>query len=215
MPYRPQHHCRRSLRLPGYDYTQPGAYFVTVCVRGAAGLLGQVADGTVALSDWGQVAAESWAWLEEQYPYVTLDAWVVMPNHLHGILIITDDPGHGRGRSRTAPTTPTATMVPTATTNGGTPKRKPLGRLIGAFKTVSTKRINQMRGTPGSPFWQRGFCEHIVRDENDLAAMPFEWATCPLNQRSLPLLIGLGSGPGLRAPTEGAEGATAQGHREP
>jgi REP element-mobilizing transposase RayT len=213
MSYDPHRHRRRSLRLRGYDYAQPGAYFVTVRVRGGAGLLGQVVDGTVVLSDKGRVVAETWVWLEERYPYVTLDAWVVMPNHLHGIIILTDDPVSGKGRSRTAlatttptpaanvpttttvprtttptpaATTPTTTTIPTVTANAGTPKRKPLGRLIGAFKTVSTKRINQMGNTPASPFWQRGFYEHIVRDEGDLAcireyirANPARWREDP------------------------------------
>ena len=99
----------------------------------------------MCVNDAGRVAAESWRWLASQYPYVTLDEWTVMPNHLHGILILT-----GRGGSRTAPTV------------------KPLGRLIGAFKTVSTRRINQLRRTPGALVWQRNFWEHIVRDEPEL-----------------------------------------------
>jgi putative transposase len=160
--YDPQVHHRRSIRLKGYDYASPGAYFVTICVRQGECVLGKIVDGQMELSDFGRIAAESWQWLAEQYPYVTLDAWVVMPNHLHGIIIINDDPPcrggsqgggglQGRGGSRTAPT-----PAPTG--------HKPLGRLIGAFKTVSTKRINQMRDTPGQPFWQRNYYEHIIRN---------------------------------------------------
>jgi REP element-mobilizing transposase RayT len=109
-------------------------------------------DGEMQLSDEGQIAAESWVWLGEQYIYVTLDAWVVMPNHTHAIITIHDDGtgGSDTGGSRTAPT---------AT------KRKPLGRLVGAFKTVSTKRINQTWDTPGARFWQRNYWEHIIRNE--------------------------------------------------
>ncbi|MGC8720950.1 MAG: transposase, partial [Thermodesulforhabdaceae bacterium] len=77
---------------------------------------------------------------------VALDEWVVMPNHFHGIIVITANPG--RGGSRTAPTE----------------KRKPVGRLIGAFKTVSTKHINTLRGTPGTSLWQRNYYEHIIRN---------------------------------------------------
>ena len=177
MKYNPAKHHRRSIRLKGYDYTSPGSYFVTICVQDRECVLSEVMDGEMQLSDWGRIAAESWAWLGEQYSYVTVDAWVVMPNHTHAIITIHDD--HRRGRSRTAPTTrtapgtggsrtaPTATAptatAPTATTP--TTKCKPLGRLVGAFKTVSTKHINQMRDTSGARFWQRNYWEHIIRNE--------------------------------------------------
>lgn len=143
-------HHRRSIRLKGYDYRSAGAYAVTICADGRECALGRVVDGEVELSDLGRVAAESRTWLEKQYRYVSLDAWVVMPNHLHGIVIIHDDDGDGshrapNGSGETAPTRDTGA------------KRKPLGCLIGAFKTVSTKRINQLRDTLGARFWQRNY----------------------------------------------------------
>jgi REP element-mobilizing transposase RayT len=99
-------HRRRSIRLPGYDYSQPGAYFVTVCTRDRECVLGEVVEGEVRLNEDGRAVAEAWKWLGRQYSYVELDEWVIMPDHLHGILIIhanaTDEPG--RGGSRTAPT---------------------------------------------------------------------------------------------------------------
>ncbi len=113
------------------------------------------------LSNTGRLVTDVWQWLETQYPYVTLDEFVVMPNHLHGLIMITDDSRRGnsdgmrRGVSLTAPT-------------GATAKRKPLGRLIGAFKTVSTKRVNRLHGLPGSPLWQRNYFEHVVRNEESL-----------------------------------------------
>jgi putative transposase len=103
MRYNRDLHHRRSIRLKGYDYRSAGAYAVTICVHGRECALGRVVDGEIELSDLGRVAADSWTWLEEQYPYVSWDAWVVMPNHLHGIIIIHDD--MRRGGSRTAPTT--------------------------------------------------------------------------------------------------------------
>ena len=159
MPYSRNKHHRRSIRLPGYDYASSGAYFVTICVQGGECLLGEVVGGEMRANEWGQIAAEAWEWLDEQYSYVSLDAWVIMPNHMHGIIVIQDDNALGvtcKGGSRTAPT-------------GTTPaKRKPLGRLVGAFKTVSTKQINQMRDMPGTPFWQRNYWEHIIRNEQSL-----------------------------------------------
>jgi REP element-mobilizing transposase RayT len=85
-------HHRRSVRLKGYDYAQAGAYFVTICTQNRECLFGDVTDGQVRLNEWGQVVADSWLWLSDRYPYV-LDEWVVMPNHLHGIMILTGPDG--------------------------------------------------------------------------------------------------------------------------
>jgi REP element-mobilizing transposase RayT len=149
---------RRSIRLPAYDYAQAGAYFVTIVCKDRVPLLQE--------PEFRAAADEAWRWLADRYEFVELDEYVVMPNHLHGIIVVVDP---RRGGSRTAPT------------NG--PKRKALGRLVGAFKTVSTKRINGMRGTPGLPVWQRNYYEHVVRDEEDLDAVrqyivnnPMRWA---------------------------------------
>lgn len=95
-------HHRRSIRLKGYDYAQAGAYFVTVCTKDRACLFGDVVDGQMRLNECGRVVADSWLWLSGRYPYVDLDEWAVMPNHLHGIMILTGPAG--RGGSRTAPT---------------------------------------------------------------------------------------------------------------
>ena len=221
MRYDPNKHHRRSIRLKGYDYTQAGVYFVTIVTQNRACLFGDIVAGEVRLNAFGQAVAETWLWLGTQYGYVELDEWVVVPNLLHGIIIITEtdngcptDGGGVGGGSRTAPTVIGATgggggvgggsrTVPTvigATGGGGgvgggsrtaptviastapMVKRKPLGRLIGAFKTVSTKRINEYRGTPGVVVWQRNYYEHIIRDERSLnrireyiAANPLRW----------------------------------------
>ena len=201
MRYDPNKHHRRSIRLKGYDYTQAGVYFVTIVTQNRACLFGDIVAGEVRLNAFGQVVAETWQWLATQYGYVELDEWVVMPNHLHGIIIITGT-GDGRpadgggvgGGSRTAPTVIGATgggggvgggsrTAPTViASTAPMVKRKPLGRLIGAFKTVSTKRINEYRGTPGVVVWQRNYYEHIIRDECSLnrireyiAANPLRW----------------------------------------
>ena len=147
--YNPEIHHRRSIRLAGYDYAQPGAYFVTLCVQDRLCLLGEIAHKAMTFSDWGRIAAQSWTWLRDQYPYVSLDVWVVMPNHLHGIIVLLDD---AVGARHDAPL-----------------RRKPLGQLVGAFKTTCTKKINQLQGTPSAKFWQRNYYEHIVRDERDMA----------------------------------------------
>jgi putative transposase len=161
MQYDPNRHHRRSIRLKGYDYRQAGLYFVTICTLNRKPLLGEIIEGAVRLSPIGEIVATSWVWLGEHYPYVELDEWVMMPNHLHGILAIHDvADGMGRGGSRTAPTTP---PLPREAI-----KRKSLGRLIGAFKTVSTKHINQVVHEPRERFWQRDYYETIIRDEDHL-----------------------------------------------
>ena len=119
---------------------------MTVCTQDRKEWFGKVNDGAMVLNECGKIVDDTWRWLGNQYDYVSLDKYIVMPNHFHGIICIHDR----RGGSRTAPTI------------------KPLGRLIGAFKTVSTKQINQMRNTPGAQLWQRSFHDHIIRDEYDL-----------------------------------------------
>ena len=168
--HNPDRHRRRSIRLKGYDYSTAGAYFVTLCVKGRGNLLGDIVDGNIQSNEYGRIVETSWEWLGQQYPYVDLDEWVVMPNHLHGIIVIRDDCSD----SRIAPTPIAPTRI--ALTH------KPLGRLVGAFKTVSTKEINLIRGTPAATIWQRNYYEHIIRNEGELARIrkyidenPLKW----------------------------------------
>ena len=164
MKFDPKIHHRRSIRLQGYDYSQAGAYFVTIVAWQREMLFGEIMDGMMKLNEFGRIVSEKWQWLEMQYEYVELGEWVIMPNHFHGILVIHD----GRGGSRSAPTPI---------------KRKPLGGLIGAFKTVSTKQINLLRDTEGQVVWQRNYYERIIRNESEMDRIslyiesnPLRWA---------------------------------------
>ena len=96
-------HHRRSIRLPCYDYSQDGWYFVTMCALGHNCLFGKFADGQIQLYEYGRSIEKCWKWLAEQYDYVHLDRYVIMPNHMHGIIVILRS-GSGKGGSRTAPT---------------------------------------------------------------------------------------------------------------
>jgi REP element-mobilizing transposase RayT len=190
---------RKSVRLSGYDYTQPGAYFVTLCTRNREHLFGEIIDGKMHWNDFGCIAHETWEWLTRQYPYVELDEWIVMPNHIHGMITIHSNCGRGRSRPAStvgnhlidppaptvgnhlidppaptvgnhlidppAPTFGNHLIDPPAVTIDDSKKRKPLGDLIGAFKTVSAKRINLLRKTPGVQIWQCNYYEHIIRSE--------------------------------------------------
>ena len=154
-------HRRRSIRLPGYDYSQPGLYFVTICTQNKKCFFGKIENGIVHPNRYGKIILEQWEWLEKQYPYIKLDMWILMPDHLHAIIYIKHQNftmDCCRGGSRTAPT------------SGGI-KRKTLGRLIGAFKTISTKHINHLRNSTGSKLWQRGYYERIIRNEREYYAI--------------------------------------------
>jgi len=139
------------------------------------------------LNEFGQAVRDVWEWLPEQYQYVTIGEFIIMPNHFHGILII------GRGGSRTAHIMPDADKIPDNdvlpdTAHGGgsrtapTDKQKSVGRLIGVFKTVSTKRMNIMRSDPVDKIWQRNYYEHIIRNDDErrrieeyIANNPMTW----------------------------------------
>ena len=91
----PERHHRRSIRLRGYDYAQAGAYAVTLASYRREGLFGEIKDGQMVLNALGEIIATTWRWLAVRYPYVALDAWVVMPNHLHGIIVLAADDRRG------------------------------------------------------------------------------------------------------------------------
>ena len=97
MSYNPNHHDRRSMRLAGYDYTRCGWYFVTICTKDRLRLFGEIVEGRMHLNPWGRIADLEWHRTAEVRDYVRLDAFVVMPNHVHGILGIVDDSDHRRG----------------------------------------------------------------------------------------------------------------------
>ena len=144
---------RKSPRLPSYDYAQPGGYFLTVCAHNRACIFGDVVDGTMVLNDVGQIVQHCWDDLPNHFAHVELDAFVVMPNHVHGIIVLTDGVGAGL---KPAPTSM---------------KRHTLSEIVRAFKTFSSRRVNQLRQTPGTPVWQCNYYNHVIRTENDLSAI--------------------------------------------
>jgi len=197
MRFDPERHRRRSMRPKGYDYSQAGAYFVTICTQGRACLFGEVVDGEMRLNDAGRMVVAEWERLPALFPNVVLDAFVVMPNHIHGIVILTDPAddatdgataigatigGAATGRAatggattRVAPTTAGddatpvgAGLVPAPSTPAPT-----LGDVIGAFKSrVTVEYARGVRTFGWTPFdrrlWQRNYYEHIIRNEETL-----------------------------------------------
>ena len=162
--YDPRRHHRRSIRLKGYDYSQPGAYYVTICVREGECLLGGVTDGAMVLSEAGQIVQRTWDGLPSRFPTVELDTFVIMPNHVHGIVVIVDEPGGGAVTGQGAAREGAASGAPTRTRG----KRPTLGQIVRAFKSISAIQVNRCLGRSGSRLWQRNYYERIIRDENEL-----------------------------------------------
>jgi putative transposase len=147
---------RKSTRLKGYDYSQAGAYFVTICTQGRACLFGDAVNDGIRLNALGEIVEREWLRTVEIRPRVQVDAFVVMPNHMHGILIIR--PAGGVGATRR--------VAPTRTPRGPAPGS--IGAIVGQFKSRTTKHINRLRRTPGMAVWQRNYYEHVIRNDESL-----------------------------------------------
>ena len=170
MKYDPQIHHRRSIRLKEYDYTQAGAYFITICSHQRGHVFGEIIDGEMKLNPWGEIARAEWFKTTVLRPYVELheDEFVVMPNHAHGIMWLNDDVG---ARHRRAPTEkigkPVVGSIPT---------------IVRAYKSAVTHAINGLESSRGCVVWQRNYYEHVIRNERELSAIaryiyynPFYW----------------------------------------
>lgn len=177
MTYNPEIHHRRSIRLKEYDYSQAGAYFVTVCAWGKECLFGEIRDGEIHLNEFGTMTTKFWNDMSTRFPYIELDAFVIMPNHVHGIIVFNDicrgevtSPFSEVTSPFSEVVTPDLKKKPATKQGGDTPplQRNTLGRVVAHFKYQSAKEINRMRNTPGYPLWQRNYYEHIIRDENEL-----------------------------------------------
>ncbi len=163
-------HRRRSLRLKGYDYSMAGAYFVTICTQDRACLFGDVVDGAMRLNEAGQMAAALWDGLAARFSSVEIDQFVVMPNHLHGVLVL--DAGAGGATKEGATTRVAPTDDPVGAPLVGAPVR--LGDVVGAFKSLATTGyIGGVKDKGWPPFrsrlWQRNYYEHVIRDEGALS----------------------------------------------
>jgi hypothetical protein len=155
MPYNPAIHNRHSIRLPGFDYSQAGAYFLTINSHKKEHLFGSVVAGVVRLTPVGEIAREQWLKIPEHFSNILLDEFVIMPNHMHGILVITeDDVRKGKAFDRKlpkfpikcftpTPTTPTTLTTPTPTT-GSAPGSIPA--VVQNFKSDHLPKVKQATG---------------------------------------------------------------------
>jgi putative transposase len=161
MAYDPNLHHRRSIRLKGYDYRRAGAYFITIVTRERMCCFGEVGEGgNLQLNRFGKVVVKCWQAIPTHAPHIQLDAFVLMPNHFHGILWITKaiDPPDIEKAILTDP--------PLNGTNSGS-----LNAIVQNFKSVSTRKLNQQARTPKATWWQRDYYEVIIRDARHLAAV--------------------------------------------
>ena len=181
MKYDPDRYHRRSLRLPGYDYSQPGAYFVTICVAQRQCLFGDMLDGQMVLNQYGMVVADEWQKSSVIRQEIELDAWVVMPNHFHGIVMINKpvDANHhananhhvgANGRSPLQNNSPYPQMKP-----------KSLSSLMAGFKSITTRKINILRDAPGTKLWQRNYYEHIIRNQDAMDKIRYYIVNNPIS----------------------------------
>jgi putative transposase len=179
MTYNPKIHHRRSIRLKGYDYSQNGAYFITLCTQDRKPIFGKIVNGEMQLSQFGIIAHDEWLKTSEIRKNIEMDEFIVMPNHFHGIIVID-----GRGVLQYAPTeyAPTKNVAPKLQSPSQT-----IGAIIRGYKAAVTKQINTIQinaGVYDTPerIWQKNYYEHIIRNEVSLNKIreyilnnPFNW----------------------------------------
>ena len=161
-------HHRKSIRLKGYDYSQEGLYFVTICINKRLCLFGDVVDERMKMNDAGNIIQSWWNKLSEKYQNIKLDEYIIMPNHFHGIVYIVGADPCVCPKGQTFPTQPKGEHI-------GSPLRNiiPLSRMMQWFKSMSTNDyIRNVKQNGWSPFynklWQRNYYDRIIRNEDEL-----------------------------------------------
>jgi putative transposase len=173
-------HHRKSIRLKEYDYSQSGKYFVTICTHNHECTLGKIVDGEMQLNEIGRIVQEEWLRTPIIRPGIELDVFTIMPNHFHGIIVIIDE-----------------SPIPNVGTHScASLQRKPrsLGSIVAGFKSIATKRINEIRNTPSVPVWQERFYDRVIRNDRELDKIRdyihnnvLQWAFENDNPENIPL----------------------------
>jgi len=146
MRYDPDRHHRHSIRLRGYDYSRGGAYFITICIYDRECLLSEINEEKVILSEVGSTVEAIWCDLPKRFPFIVLDEYVLMPNHLHGIVCFVDvDRLSNEASSKIT-----------------------LGKVLRTFKSLSGIQANRLLERTEHPFWQRNYHDRIIRDDQEL-----------------------------------------------
>jgi putative transposase len=145
---------RKSIRLKEYDYSSPGEYFITICTYDRKCIFGEIINEDMRLSKEGKIVKRYWMEIPDHYENIELDEFIVMPNHVHGIIIITDPVG-------------AIHESPLQMTQKQRRKMK-LSKIVGRFKMMSAKEVNIYRDTKGFHLWQRGYYDQIIRTDKNL-----------------------------------------------
>jgi len=150
---------RHTIRTKGYDYRTPGAYFVTLCTKPRIPLFGNITDGRMRLNRFGIIARRCWLETHIHFPNVRVDEFIVMPDHVHALIVI-------RETDRCKPYKPIQSVRTSAWPNGPLPGS--LGAIVGSYKSAVSKEINRLRNTPGAKIWLRNYHEHILWNRTSL-----------------------------------------------
>ncbi|MGM9475421.1 transposase [Pedobacter sp. GSP4] len=160
MKYNPLIHHRRSIRLKSYDYSKTGAYFITICCEDRLHRFGNVSDGEMILNEFGAIAYNEWINLTDRFSNFELDVFQIMPNHMHGIIVLSD-----------IETTVGATLAVAQeedTVNRATARVAPtISDIVGAYKSIVSNACLQLcksQNKTMGKLWQRNYYEHIIRD---------------------------------------------------
>ncbi len=164
MRYDPRVHHRRSVRLKGFDYSSPNAYYITIATKNKKCLFGSIKGAEMILNHLGRIVEAEWNKTAEIRPEVIVDYFVVMPNHFHSIIIITDETPHCRGTSHV----PLSPKSNSKAEQFGKPTPDSIPTIIRWFKSTCTKRIRLFQNSPRLSVWQRGYYEHVIRTEIEL-----------------------------------------------
>jgi putative transposase len=177
-----EHHHRNSIRLRGYNYAAPGVHFVTINTQDRICLFGEIVRGCMYLNEAGMAARTAWDAIPDHFPRVRLDAFIVMPDHVHGIIVIVgattapddasvpDDDPYGdplvgathASPLRSSPQHASPQYASPVRPHG--PPRHSVGAIVGSYKSAVSRHINQLCGTRDSVVWQRNYYERIIRD---------------------------------------------------
>ncbi len=150
---------RRSIRLRAHDYSAPAIFFITICTHVDGPSFGNITHDQMTLNECGQLVESCWKEIPSHFPHVELDEFIIMPNHVHGILVARPVAKDRRGVACYAPTN--------CNRRFRSPGTDSLGAIIRSFKSAAARRINQLRGSPDAAVWQRNYYEHVIRNDYD------------------------------------------------
>ena len=167
MTYKSQKHNRKSIRLQEYDYSLSGWYYVTICANNRKNIFGRITNGKMIFNPAGIIVKEEWTKSKEIRKNIDLDYYVIMPNHLHGIIII-EQSIDGRGELNSPKDNNTRRMQYASTDDKFKSPSQTLGAIVRGFKSSVTKRLRELNEDLKLNVWQRNYYEHIIRNDYDL-----------------------------------------------